>query len=440
MLKHKYAETLSRMIRMETISHIGQTDVSKFRAFHDLLRELFPQVFKVCEITDFNGSLLLRWPGKISPEPKGQGLLLMNHHDVVAATGEWEHEPFSGDIAEDKVWGRGTLDDKGPLWGMLQAAEELIEAGFVPGRDIWFESACTEEIAGEGTQQIARYLRDRGYRFEMVLDEGGMILTEPIAGAKGTFAMIGVGEKGCADIKFIAKSNGGHASAPPKDSPLVRLGKFMSYVDSNELFEIRLSPVICEMLKRLAPTMEGITAKAMCNPETFGPVIKRVMVSKSATAAALLKTTIAFTRSCGSDGNNVIPDEAYVIGNMRYSHHQGWESSLNTITNAAKRFNLQVEVLDPGVASPVSDWNSKAFQLVEEAMVSVFPGYHASPYIMTGASDARFMSIVCDHCIRFAPFHITDEQLSSIHGLNENVDISALEPAVAFYKYIINRF
>ena len=436
----EYADTLSRMIRAETISATDQEDVSKFRKFHELLRELFPSVFKVCVYKDYNGSFLLRWPGKTTAKPSEQGLMLMNHHDVVSVGGAWEHAPFSGEVAEGKVWGRGTLDDKGPLWAMLQAAEELIADGFIPERDVYFESACTEETTGAGAKAIAEDLREKGFRFEMILDEGGMMLTEPIAGAKGTFAMIGVGEKGCADLKFIARSKGGHASSPPKDTPLVRLGKYMSFVDAKEIFSVKLSGVTCEMLKRIAPHMGGAAAKVMANPEIFAPVIKTVMGKSGGTAAALLKTTIAFIMAKGSSGNNVIPDEAYVIGNMRYSHHQGRKASIDAVRKVASRYGLEVEVLDPGIESSVSDWKSRPFALVEEAVASIFKGVVSSPYIMTGASDARFMGILSDHCLRFAPFHITDEQLSSIHGINENVDIDALAPAVEFYKYVIQHF
>ncbi|MBR5981140.1 MAG: M20/M25/M40 family metallo-hydrolase, partial [Firmicutes bacterium] len=387
-MNERYAEKLSRMIQKETVSADGQTDLGKFYEFHDLLRELFPALFSVCEFRDFNGSILLRWPGREHPEPAKQGLLLMNHFDVVEAAGEWEHPPFSGEIADGRLWGRGTLDDKGPLFAMLQAAEELVSEGFVPEKDVWFESACTEEIMGEGADTISKWLQEQGYRFEMVPDEGGAILTEPIAGAKGDFAMIGVGEKGCADIKFIAKSQGGHASAPPKNTPLVRLGKFMSYMDRNEIFDVQLTPVMCEMLRRLAPHMEGVSAKAMAQPERFAPLIKRIMTKSSPTAGALLKTTIAFTRASGSGGNNVIPDEAWVIGNMRYSHHQGQEKSIAAVTKAAKRYGIGTEVLDPGFESPVSDWNGKAFRLAEEAVGKVFPGTVCTPYLMTGASDS----------------------------------------------------
>ena len=429
----EYAGRLSQMIKHETISENGQKDKTKFLEFHKLLRKLFPHIFGVCSFMEHEGSFIMRWPGR-NP---GQKLLLMNHHDVVEATGEWKYPPFSGEIAEGKVWGRGAIDDKGELWAMFQAADELAAEGFVPEYDIWFESACTEEINGAGCDWLSEYMKDQGLRFDLVLDEGGMIVEEPIAGAKGVFAMIGVGEKGCADIKFIARSQGGHASAPGKNTPLVRLGKFMSAIDRNDVFRAELSEVICEMLRRLAPHMEGFQAKIMAKPEKFRPVLTKVMSTVSPMAASMVKTTLAFTVAKGSEGNNVLPEEAYVIGNLRYSHHQALEESLKEIKRYARRYDIEVEVLDPGFSSEISDFRSEGFRLVEKAINEIFPGVYTSPYLMTGASDARYMSRVSDCCIRFAPFRIDDEQMASIHGINENVDLSCLVPAVEFYKYMI---
>ena len=429
----KYAEALSRMIRHETVSYYGGTDRTKFLEFHKLLRELFPAIFSVSEFEEHDGSFIMRWPGK-NP---GQKLLLMNHHDVVEAEGDWKYPPFSGGIAEGRIWGRGAIDDKGELWAMFQAADELAAQGFTPEYDIWFESACTEETDGSGADYLSSLMADRGLRFDLVLDEGGMILDEPIAGAKGTFALIGVGEKGCADIKFTARSSGGHASSPGKDTPLVRLGKFMASVARNNLFKAKLSPEICEMLRRLAPAMDGIQARFMAHPEKYRGILTKVMSSVSPTAASMVKTTIAFTVCHGSEGNNVLPEEAYVIGNMRYSHHQGLEESLKELAKYAKRCDLEIEVLDPGFASSISSFRSDGFSLIEKAVNEIFPGVITTPYLMTGASDARYMSKVSDCCLRFAPFKISDDQLTSIHGLNESVDLSCLAPAVDFYKYVI---
>ena len=80
-----YGQRLAALIRMETVSKKNQTDKSKFYAFQQLLREMFPQLFACCEYEDFDGSFLLRWKGRSEEKP----ILLMNHHDVVEAPGSW---------------------------------------------------------------------------------------------------------------------------------------------------------------------------------------------------------------------------------------------------------------------------------------------------------------------------------------------------------------
>ena len=429
----RYAGTLSTMIRRETISKRDERDKAKFEAFRDLLMELFPHIFEACEVTRFPDGLTLYWKGA---DASKQPVLFMNHHDVVEAPGDWTHAPFSGEIADGKLWGRGTLDDKGGLWAMLQAADELAAEGFVPSRDVWFSSSSTEETNGAGAGEIVAWFQKRGVRFEMTFDEGGMILYDPIGGADGTFAMVGVGEKGTADLRFIARSKGGHASMPGKNTPLVRLGKFMAAVERSHIFDVELSPTICEMFRRIGPTM-GKLGKVVGQPERFAPVLRRVIPEISPVAGALLKTTVAFTMAQGSAGANVLPREAWVVGNMRFSHHQGQQASFAAIEKLAKKYDIEMEILDPGFPSRMTDFGGTAFRLTERAVRAVFPDVVPVPYIMTGASDARFFDPVCDQCIRFLPFLIDKQQLGSVHGVDENVDLDTLAPAVDWYRYLM---
>ena len=141
-----YAQQLSKLIQIETISSDHQPDKSKFYAFQKLLQQIFPCLYGKCEIQDYHGSFLLRWPGTGQEEP----IMLMNHHDVVEAPGAWKYPPFSGTVADRKLWGRGTLDTKSGLWAMLCAANELAEDGYNPKRDIYFVSTCNEETDGSG--------------------------------------------------------------------------------------------------------------------------------------------------------------------------------------------------------------------------------------------------------------------------------------------------
>ena len=118
----QYAEILSKMIQEETISSIENHSSRKFDQFREILKKLFPALYSICTVYNFRNGIVLRWAGEGIKSP----VLFMNHHDVVEASGKWKYEPFSGVIADNKLWGRGTLDDKGGLWAMLQAAEELV--------------------------------------------------------------------------------------------------------------------------------------------------------------------------------------------------------------------------------------------------------------------------------------------------------------------------
>ena len=189
----EYGEKLAKMVQCETISCKNQEDKSKFLEFHKVLEEVFPNVHSTCEKHVFNGSLLYKWIGKHSDEP----ILLMSHQDVVEANGTWVHEPFSGDIDElGRVWGRGTVDTKASLFCIFTAVEELIKDGFVPNQDVYIASSCTEEVAGDGAPVTAQYLKDNGIKIKLLLDEGGMIIEEPVGGVKGTYGMVGIVEKG----------------------------------------------------------------------------------------------------------------------------------------------------------------------------------------------------------------------------------------------------
>ena len=432
----KYIENLQKMIRLDTVSDPKKhSDPANFEKFHELLWELFPNIRKACELREFNGSLLLKWKGADSGKLP---VLFMNHHDVVPADpASWKYPPFSGEVAEGKIWGRGTLDDKGGLWAMFQAADELAADGYIPARDIYFETGCNEETFGLGADEISTWLHDQGVRFEMVFDEGGDIVYEPISGAKGTFGMVGVGEKSIANIKFIARSEGGHASAPGKNTPLVRLGKFMAYVESHKVFDIEVAPAVAEMLKRFSPSM-GKVGKITGKADKLKKPLEVLLPQLGGTAKALVTTTIAFTMTGGGEAPNVIPREVWVLGDMRCSHHQGLQGSIDAITKVAKKFDLDVEIVEKSVESGLVDYNGKAFRLVEEAVAATIPGVDAcAPYIMTGGSDARYFSRFCDQCIRFLPFKISSEQMESIHGINECVDIDTLVPAVNYYRYMM---
>ena len=432
----EYGGKLAKMIQCETISQRGVSNIHKFEAFHKELEALFPHVHARCEKLVFDGSLLYKWHGKGSADP----IVLMSHQDVVEAGGKWENAPFSGHIdPEGRVWGRGTVDTKGSLFCIFTALEELIASGYEPAGDVYIASSCTEEVSGDGAPATVRYLKEHGVRPSLVLDEGGMILEAPIGGVSGLYAMVGTVEKGYADVKFIARANGGHASAPGKDTALVRLGKFMVDVENHDPFKAQLTPTVTEMFKRMAPNMSFPLKLVMANLWLFKGLLVKVLPAINAAAGAMTKTTIAFTTAKGSDGLNVLPQTAWVTGNMRTIHHQSNEESFRVIASVAQKYGLDTEVLYQDSPCPVVAYDSKQFKLIEEITHDIYPGVIVSPYTMTGGTDAKFYKDICDNCIRFAPLYIDKQQYGSVHALNENIFQGALPHAVDFYKQIICR-
>lgn len=432
----EYGEKLAKMVRKETISSRFAPDRTKFLEFHKILEELFPNIHAVCEKHVFNGSLLFKWSGKGNHEP----ILFMSHHDVVEANGTWEHEPFSGDIDEEgRVWGRGTVDTKASLFCELTAVEELIKDGFVPEGDVYIASSCTEEWSGEGAPSTVAYLKEQGVKLAYLVDEGGMIIEEPIAGVKGTYGMVGVLEKGYGDVKFIAKGKGGHASAPGKNTPLVRLGKFMVDIEKNSPFRREFNPTVKEMFSRLAPNMEFGMKIVFANMWLFEGILKKLLPSISPAAGAMIQTTLAFTTAKGADGLNVLPQEAWVTGNMRFIPHQDDKESIALISEFAKKYDIETEVIYKDAPCPVVDFKNAPFQLVEEVASEIYPGIGICPYVMTGGTDAKFYRDLSDNCLRFAPLYIDGRQYGSIHGLNENIYQGALPKGVDFYKMMIQR-
>ena len=430
----EYAEKLSRMVQVETISDRSKAEVEKFRGLHSLMRELFPKVFAACEEVEIDGNLLLKWKGKTDKQP----ILLMSHMDVVEATGEWTHAPFSGDIAEGKVWGRGAADTKCSLMAFFQSVEEMIADGYQPDCDVYLASSCTEEIGGSGAPKLAKWLKDNGVQLFMLCDEGGSIIQDPLGGVNGHYAAVGIFEKGYGDVKFIARSKGGHASAPGRNTPIPRLAKFIAQVEKKTPFRVQFSPAVNAMFGRIAPYVGPFALRmVMHNLWLFRPVLCKVMPAISAQAAAMLQTTIAFTMQSGSQGYNVLPQEASVCANMRFIPHQPTDESIQVITDLAKKYSLETEVIYRGYPSKSLDLNGEAFAITQKAIGEVFPGVGVLPYVVTGGTDARFYDGVCDSCVRFSPVNYGPEQMAGMHGLNENIETGCLPAAVDYYKTIV---
>ena len=249
--------------------------------------------------------------------------------------------------------------------------------------------------------------------------------------------MLGVFEKGKADVRFTARSDGGHASAPKHGSPLARIGDFIHEMEHHDPFRRKMPPEVAAMFETLAPYASFPLRYVLGNLWLFRPLLLLALPLISAQAGAMLRTTIAFTMAKGSDAFNVLPQEASVGANLRFIPHQGMEESLAILRKKAEKYHLEMEVQHASDYTPAADIHSEAFRTVERTVAEVFPGCPSSPYVMTGATDARFYQEICGNVVRFAPVIYGPEQMKGMHGLNENIEYACLPGAVAFYTRLL---
>ena len=433
----KYAKDLSRMIRCETISVRESGPAEKVARYRAELEQLFPLVHERLERTLIGDAMLFKWRGT---DPARGAVVLMAHSDVVPAAGEWDHPPFAGEIADGCVWGRGAMDTKGSLCALFNAVEELLAEGFTPPCDVYLASSNNEEIMGDGAPNTVTWLTDHGVKLDLVLDEGGAVIEAPMPGLNGKYAMLGVLEKGYADVRFTAVSAGGHSSTPPKGTPLARLAAFVNRVETRPPFPVKITPPVKAMFAAMAPDMAFPFRLLFGNLWLFGPLLKRVIPKVSGQAGALLHTTCAFTMAQGSDAPNVIPAQASVTANLRFMVHQGREASLQALEKLANKYGLRMEVLYACDCSPVVDVHSAGYAYIRQCVREVFPEAGIAPYVMLGGTDAKHYAKVCDCALRFAPTVLTPQQLASMHASNENLSVDALARAVAFYRRVLTGY
>ena len=201
--------------------------------------------------------------------------------------------------------------------------------------------------------------------------------------------------------------------------------------------KVKFSPEVDAMFSRLALYAGFPLRLVLGNLWLFKPLLKKVLPMISPQGAAMLQTTVAFTMQKGSDGYNVIPQEAYATANLRFIPHQKAEESVEVLRKLAAKYDIETEVLVADDPSPRLDLSGRAFKLTEEAIARAFPGLPASPYVVTGATDCRFYEEVCDNCVRFAPVVFGPEQMKGMHGIDENIETNCLPGAVEYYKTVI---
>ena len=425
-------EKLGAMIRIPTVSKHEHEDLSDFYRYQEELERQFPLLHKHLEKTVLKGTLIYYWRGK---DPEKQPILFMGHQDVVPASDDgWSVPAYSGVVKDGCLYGRGALDCKGTMYVQMQAVEELLTDGFVPKCDVYLEYSINEETGCDGAAAAMRYLKDKGIRFALVMDEGGAVIEEAIPGMDRPYAVLGFTEKGYMDVKITARGKGGHSSTPPRKTPAARLYAFANEIERKRPFKKVISPEVKQMFRQMAPSLPFGMRLLLGNIWLFEPLLKVVMPLVSPFGEALMATTCCFTQMKGSDAANVIPKEPYLIANLRCSAHQNCEESLAVLKKYGKKYGLEFEVLLQRDASAISDIHSEAYQFVEKTIKAHFPDVGTAPYLIMGGTDCRHFHALTDTALRFCPVRMNDAQNASCHAVDENVTVASLAEGVLFYK------
>jgi len=431
------AERLARMIRCKTVSSRNEqlVDKAEFEKFFDLLPELYPNVHKTCvvEKTEPCG-LLYTLKGKSNAAP----VVFMSHFDVVPADETaWQKPAFEGIIENDILWGRGTLDTKGTLCGIMEAAESLITQGFVPENDLYFAFSGDEEIAGETAPVMVGELRKRGIKPAMVLDEGGAIVEGIFPGVTQPCALIGTAEKGMLDAELIIETGGGHASAPPPHTSVGLLARAVTRIE-NKPFKARLTPPVAAMLDTLGRYSPIAYRIIFSNLWCFFPVLDVICRKQGGELNAMLRTTCAFTMMKGSNASNVLPPHATIGANLRIIGGETPDKAIEYMKSLADDSSIKFRTLygmDPSKDSPA---DGDGWQALKNAILQTWPGVIVSPYLMFACSDSRHYCAICDRVYRFSAVMLSKEERSTIHGHNERIPLDSLARIVRFYTRLMS--
>ncbi|MCQ2602646.1 MAG: M20/M25/M40 family metallo-hydrolase, partial [Clostridia bacterium] len=408
-----YAEQFSRMLQVPTVT---DTDQALFDELHKVMGEIAPDFFKLPLAKPRKNALVFKWEGKKHDRP----LVLMGHQDVVPEgdPSMWKYPPYGGVIAEDRIWGRGALDCKSTVFASMVAADELIKAGFVPEQDIYFCYGDDEENSGGGAKAEADYLTSIGVKPVLVLDEGGGMMQKeamPQFLAKSA-GVVGICEKGFADIRFYAPSNGGHSSTPGKNTPFVRLAKFILYCEKHQIFEKKTLPLVKEMLVQFSKAVKPVLKPIVRYAYIFAPLAAKVVPSLAPQLNAFFQTTMVFTMSKGADASNNIPDKAWVLANLRYAPHEGCEACMKKLKKIAKKYDIEIEIDNTRDASPIADTKSAEYKFAVDMINKTYGETIMAPYLVCGGTDCRNMQEICHTALRFTPFLVSMAEMNCCHA------------------------
>ncbi len=427
------AELLQNLIRFDTTNPPGN-ERACIQYINGLLKDAGIKTNIVAR-TPSRPNIFARMKG----EGKAPPLLLYGHVDVVTTEGQkWTHPPFEGKLVDGYVWGRGALDMKSGvamfLAAFLKAKAENIS---LPG-DVIFAAVADEEA---GDDFGVRYLVDnhpdlfKGIRYAFG-EFGGFNL--PIGGKR--FYAIMVAEKQTCWMKATFQGPAGHGSMPIHGGAMAKLARALRLLDTHSL-PVHVTPAVRMMIESLAKNLGGVSGLVMrqlLNPALTDSVLK-ILGERGSLFAPLLHNTVSPTMLKASDKVNVIPGEVTLGMDGRLVPGAKADDMVQEL-HALLGEDVQFEVFkaDPGPAAP----NMGLFDTLGDVLREFDPSGIPLPFVMTGVTDARFLSKLGIQTYGFTPLLLPEDFnfVSTVHAADERVPAAALDFGVKAVYSAIQKF
>lgn len=413
----KIVDALREFLKIDTTNPPGNEEDAVLFLDNYLDKEGIPT--EIFNVAPKRANLLARIPGR----RKGRPVVLLSHIDVVPARAEeWSVPPFSGELRDGYVYGRGAIDMKSQALCQLFAFSQLQKDGIKPERDMIYLATCDEEVGGhQGVEYMLKNV-DELRSASFVLSEGGCIVEEN----GRSHAQVSVAEKKLSQFMIRAKGTGGHGSMPHHDSANEKVLRAAHAIMSYQ-WPLRATNVVRAYLNGVLRGHKGPGFTFTDLKSALGKKHFKAFVEKNQVYNALLRNTVTPTVLKGGEKVNVIPTEATISFDARLLPSQRHEGFFKKIERLAGK-DVEVVPLGTERSDPLpSGYNTVYFKGISKAVRSVMGQIPVLPFLTTGATDLRYFRDLGIPAYGFFPVSLSNDELFRMHGKDERISINAVK-------------